>query len=839
MSSTQPSTAPQKPSSQSERSLFNAAGTTAKSTESTRIIHVDIQGMTCASCVGRVERKLRKIPGVDPAVNLPLESARVIVPEGVSDDQIVETINNAGYTAHLKNGPRAGAGTNASASGGGHQHSTPSMTGGFTDRIIYAAILGVPIFLISMFPAFQFPNWGWVVAILTAPVAFWCAAPFHRAALINARHGSSTMDTLVSLGVVVAYFYSLAQLLMNPALTAHVHHAGGSFWSMFTGHHAPLYFDSASMVTLFLLIGRAIEHRTRHRSSEALRTLLSMGAKEATLLRTDKQGVTKQVQVPVEDLMPDDLFLVRPGEKIATDGVVVEGTSAVDASLLTGESVPVEVHPGDAVTGATVNTSGSLTVRATRVGAETTLAKMGELVASAQETKAPIARLADRVSAVFVPVILTIAALTLVGWWLVSGDGAAAFNAAVSVLVVACPCALGLATPTALLAGTGRGWQLGILIRNAQVLEATSTVDRVVLDKTGTVTTGEMSVAFYGTFGDYESAGDLSGISPDSSGSKNERSLSVLRDAAAVEALSEHPIARAIAGFAREQGVLAEGASAPSVSGFKGVPGGVRGVLSSAGEGAESGAEYGTSQLVVVGTPEYLQAAGAQLSEAQLALLDQARRAGLTTVVVARGEAPNDEAAEDAPALQPVGMISVADTPKPEAAETMAQLRELGMEPILLTGDAPQVAQAVASQVGISAENVYAGVTPEGKSQVVRQLQEAGHRVAMVGDGVNDAPALALAELGIAMGSGTDVAAEAADIVLTRSDVASVVTALRLSRATLRTIKSNLFWAFAYNSVAVPVAVAGLLNPMIAGAAMAFSSVFVVLNSMRLTAFRK
>lgn len=835
MSSTQPSLTTREPSLQSERSLFNSAGTTVKSTESTRIIHVDIQGMTCASCVGRVERKLRKIPGVDPAVNLPLESARVIVPEGVSDEQIVETINNAGYTAHLKNGPRAGAGTNASASGGGNQHSTPSMNGGFTDRIIYAAILGVPIFLISMFPAFQFPNWGWVVAILTAPVAFWCAAPFHRAALINARHGSSTMDTLVSLGVVVAYFYSLAQLLMNPALTAHVHHAGGSFWSMFTGHHAPLYFDSASMVTLFLLIGRAIEHRTRHRSSDALRTLLSMGAKEATLLRTDKQGVTKQVQVPVEDLMPDDLFLVRPGEKIATDGVVVEGTSAVDASLLTGESVPVEVRPGDAVTGATVNTSGSLTVRATRVGAETTLAKMGELVASAQETKAPIARLADRVSAVFVPVILVISALTLVGWWLVSGDGAAAFNAAVSVLVVACPCALGLATPTALLAGTGRGWQLGILIRNAQVLEATSTVDRVVLDKTGTVTTGEMSVAFYGTFDDYESAGDFAGISPESADSKNERSLSVLRDAAAVEALSEHPIARAIAGFAREQGVLAEGASAPSVSGFEGVPGGVRGVLSGAGDGAESGAP----QLVVVGTPEYLQAAGAQLSEAQLALLDQARRAGLTTVVVARGEAPNNEAAEDAPAPQPVGMISVADTPKPEAAETMAQLRELGLEPILLTGDAPQVAQAVASQVGISAENVYAGVTPEGKSQVVRQLQEDGHRVAMVGDGVNDAPALALAELGIAMGSGTDVAAEAADIVLTRSDVASVVTALRLSRATLRTIKSNLFWAFAYNSVAVPVAVAGLLNPMIAGAAMAFSSVFVVLNSMRLTAFRK
>ena len=838
MSSTQPSPAAQKPSSQSERSLFNTAGTTAKSTESTRIIHVDIQGMTCASCVGRVERKLRKIPGVDPAVNLPLESARVIVPEGVSDEQIVETINNAGYTAHLKNGPRTGATTDASASGGSNQHSIPSMKSGFTDRIIYAAILGVPIFLISMFPSFQFPNWGWVVALLTAPVAFWCAAPFHRAAFINARHGSSTMDTLVSLGVIVAYFYSLAQLVMNPAVTAHAHHMGGSFWSMFTGQHAPLYFDSASMVTLFLLIGRAIEHRTRARSSEALRTLLSMGAKEATLLRTDKKGVTKQVQVPAEDLMPDDLFLVRPGEKIATDGVVVEGSSAVDASLLTGESVPVEVHPGDSVTGATVNTSGALTVRATRVGSETTLAKMGELVASAQETKAPIARLADRVSAVFVPVILAISALTLIGWWVASGNGAAAFNAAVSVLVVACPCALGLATPTALLAGTGRGWQLGILIRNAQVLEATSTVDRVVLDKTGTVTTGEMSVAFYGTFEDYESVGDLSAIQLKSTDSKSNHSLpvlseSILHDAAAVEALSEHPIARAIAGFARERGLLggtdSADSSAVTVSDFEGVPGGVRGVL--------TGPQNGVRRLVLVGTPEYLQANGAQLRENQLAYLTAARKSGLTTVVVARGNLP--EGRDTPPALQPVGMISVADTPKPEAAQTMRQLRELGLEPILLTGDAPQVAQAVAAQVGIAPENVYAGVTPEGKSQVVQKLQASGHRVAMVGDGVNDAPALALAELGIAMGSGTDVAAEAADIVLTRSDIASVVTALRLSRATLRTIKSNLFWAFAYNSVAVPVAVAGLLNPMIAGAAMAFSSVFVVLNSMRLTAFRK
>ena len=624
------------------------------------------------------------------------------------------------------------------------------------------------------------------------------------------------MDTLVSLGVIVAYLYSLAQLFMNPGLTEHIHPVQGSILDMFlSGHHAPLYFDSASMVTLFLLIGRAIEHRTRTRSSEALRTLLSLGARTATLLRTDKRGTTREVQIPVEDLLPGDEFLVRPGEKIATDGTVIAGSSAVDASLLTGESVPVEVSVGDAVTGATLNTSGSLTVRATRVGSETTLAKMGELVAAAQETKAPIARLADRVSAIFVPTILVISLLTLIGWLAVSHDVPRAFNAAVSVLVIACPCALGLATPTALLAGTGRGSQLGILIRNAQVLETTYAVNRIVLDKTGTVTEGTMRVARFGTFDDFTEVTD------DNASSKSERSVSILSDAAAVEALSEHPIARAIARFATEN----YGVFLGSVEGFEGVPGGVRGELVPADTDGES------RRLVLVGTPEYLLQAGVALTEKQHQMLAQARSEGLTTVAVARAIGAKNP--------QPVGLIALADSPKPESVQAIAELHELDLEPVLLTGDAPEVAQAIASSVGINPENVFAGVTPERKSEVIAQLQDEGYRVAMVGDGVNDAPALARADLGMAMGSGTDVAVQASDIVLMRSDMHAIPMSLRLSRATLHTIKSNLFWAFAYNTIAVPVAAAGLLNPMIAGAAMAFSSVFVVLNSMRLTRFER
>ena len=787
---------------ENERSLFDSSANGGQ----TRIIHLDVQGMTCASCVGRVERKLRKIPGVDPAVNLPLESARVIVPADITDEQIIETVNNAGYTASLKTEVRDAE----------SEERTNARSGGLGWRIVVALLLGVPIFLISMFPTFQFPHWGWVLALITLPVAVYSAEPFHRAALTNARHFSSTMDTLVSLGVIVAYLYSLAQLFMNPGLTEHVHPMQGGILGMFlSGNHAPLYFDSASMVTLFLLIGRAVEHRTRTRSSEALRTLLSLGARTATLLRTDKRGTTREVQIPVEDLLPGDEFLVRPGEKIATDGTVIAGSSAVDASLLTGESVPVEVSAGDAVTGATLNTSGSLTVRATRVGSETTLAKMGELVAAAQETKAPIARLADRVSAIFVPIILVISLLTLIGWLVVSHDVPRAFNAAVSVLVIACPCALGLATPTALLAGTGRGSQLGILIRNAQVLETTHTVNRIVLDKTGTVTEGTMRVARFGTFDDFTE------VTADNASSKSERSVSILSDAAAVEALSEHPIAHAIARFATEN----YGAFLGTVENFEGVPGGVRGELVPAGTDGES------RRLVLVGTPEYLLQTGVALTEKQHQMLAQARSEGLTTVAVARAIGTKDPL--------PVGLIALADSPKPESAQAIAELHELGLEPVLLTGDAPEVAQAIASSVGIKPENVFAGVTPERKSEVIAQLQDEGYRVAMVGDGVNDAPALARADLGMAMGSGTDVAVQAADIVLMRSDMRAIPTSLRLSRATLHTIKSNLFWAFAYNTIAVPVAAAGLLNPMIAGAAMAFSSVFVVLNSMRLTRFER
>ena len=787
---------------ENERSLFDSSANGGQ----TRIIHLDVQGMTCASCVGRVERKLRKIPGVDPAVNLPLESARVIVPADITDEQIIETVNNAGYTASLKTEVRDAE----------SEERTNARSGGLGWRIVVALLLGVPIFLISMFPTFQFPHWGWVLALITLPVAVYSAEPFHRAALTNARHFSSTMDTLVSLGVIVAYLYSLAQLFMNPGLTEHVHPMQGGILGMFlSGNHAPLYFDSASMVTLFLLIGRAVEHRTRTRSSEALRTLLSLGARTATLLRTDKRGTTREVQIPVEDLLPGDEFLVRPGEKIATDGTVIAGSSAVDASLLTGESVPVEVSAGDAVTGATLNTSGSLTVRATRVGSETTLAKMGELVAAAQETKAPIARLADRVSAIFVPIILVISLLTLIGWLVVSHDVPRAFNAAVSVLVIACPCALGLATPTALLAGTGRGSQLGILIRNAQVLETTHTVNRIVLDKTGTVTEGTMRVARFGTFDDFTE------VTADNASSKSERSVSILSDAAAVEALSEHPRAHAIARFATEN----YGAFLGTVENFEGVPGGVRGELVPADTDGKS------RRLVLVGTPEYLLQAGVALTEKQHQMLAQARSEGLTTVAVARAIGTKDPL--------PVGLIALADSPKPESAQAIAELHELGLEPVLLTGDAPEVAQAIASSVGIKPENVFAGVTPERKSEVIAQLQDEGYRVAMVGDGVNDAPALARADLGMAMGSGTDVAVQAADIVLMRSDMRAIPTSLRLSRATLRTIKSNLFWAFAYNTIAVPVAAAGLLNPMIAGAAMAFSSVFVVLNSMRLTRFER
>lgn len=737
----------------------------------TRIVTLNVGGMTCASCVGRVERKLKKI-GTVPSVNLPLETARVVAPADMPDEHIIETIEKAGYTASLKSSEAEQTDEQAGET--------------LVPQLALAALLTLPVFLISMFATFQFPHWGWVVAGLTLPVATWSALPFHRPAWTNLRHGSFTMDTLISLGVIASYAFSLWQLGTNPGMTAHAGNSHGGH-----GMEHMLYFDAAAMITLFLLVGRHIEHRTQRRSSQALRALLNLGAKSATVIQN---GV--QVEIPVKDLFPGDLFLVRPGEKIAVDGQVTEGRSAVDTSLLTGESLPVEVGVGDTVIGATINTSGALTVRATRVGTETVLAQMSHTVAEAQTTKAPIARLADRVSAVFVPFVIGLAVLTLAGWLLVTGDINDSFTAAVSVLVIACPCALGLAPPTALLAGTSRGSQLGILIRSAQVLENTKKVDTIVLDKTGTVTTGKLAVTETFPFPGYDAA-------------------TVLALAGAAESRSEHPTARAIeaaAQTAREQG---NGPALPEVTDFESAPGGgVRATL----------LHEGAPRQVVLGQKSFLSGEGIELTPAQSAALRTRQEAGQTTVALAVGG-------------QVAGLVSLQDSPKPEATAALAQLKELGLTPVLLTGDAQPIARAVAARVGIAPENVFAEVSPHDKLATITRLQEGGQGIAMVGDGVNDAAALAKADLGVAMGSGTDVAMEAADMTIMRSDLAALPTAIRLSRATLRLIKSNLFWAFAYNTVAIPVAAAGLLNPMIAAAAMAFSSVFVVLNSTRLLRF--
>lgn len=742
-------------------------------TSGTRVLNLDIGGMTCASCVGRVERKLGKIEGVQSSVNLPLESARVIVPQGVSDQEIIQTVEQAGYTAT----PKKETSQNSESEDTAHQHMRQ-----LKQRIWVALIFAIPVFFISMFGTFQFPHWGWVVAVLTLPAATYAAWPFHRAAFVNARHGSSTMDTLISLGIITSYLFSLIQLILRPDMTSAEHIAMGHM-------NHDLYFDSATMITLFLLIGRYIETRTQRRSSEALRKLLDLGAKTVTVLQPVKGGSPQEVSIPVKDLFPGDEFIVRPGEKIAADGEVISGRSAIDTSLLTGESVPVEVAPGDSVTGATINTSGTLTVRANRVGSETTLAQMGRMVAEAQSTKAPIARMADRISAVFVPIVIAISLLTLAGWLVFSGDLNHAFIASVTVLVIACPCALGLATPTALLAGTSRGSQLGILIKSAQVLESTKGVDTIVLDKTGTVTEGKLEVLHTLPFDGYNSHTD------------------VLLPAAAVEARSEHPIARAIATATQ---------NLPSLEDFESAPGGgVRGTVEMSG----------TKRRVLVGQKSFLAAEGIELSSGQADQLARQQANGLTTIIVAVDGAVT-------------GLICLQDTPKQDAIAAIAELKELGLTPVLLTGDAEPVARAVATQVGIDPNNVFAGVSPEDKVAKIAQLRSSGRGVAMVGDGVNDAAALAGADLGIAMGSGTDVAMEAADMTIMRSDMSSIPTAIRLSRATLKLIKSNLFWAFCYNVIAIPIAAAGLLNPMIAAAAMAFSSVFVVLNSMRLTRFK-
>jgi Cu+-exporting ATPase len=796
-----------------------------------RVIELDIEGMTCASCVSRVERKLGKLDGVEASVNLPLESAHVTVPAGITDEQITSTVAAAGYKASVRRGtsasresdtlgvlarpslrrtlPRTASAPAEDAAApiielaGGTTEHAEHVTGGAAEalrpRLIVAALLTVPVFVISMFPAFQFANWGWAVGVLALPVVSWAAWPFHRAAAINARHFASTMDTLVSIGVIAAYVFSAWQLFMDPRMTEHVGMA-----EMGSGG---LYFEVASVVTTFLLLGRYLEANAKRKAGDALRALLDLGAKDATVL----EGGT-EYRLPADQLMVGDVIVVRPGEKIATDGEVIEGVSAVDASLVTGESVPVEVAPGSLVTGATINTSGRLLVRATRVGSETTLAQMGRLVSQAQTGKAPIARLADRISSVFVPVVLVIAAVTFVLWLIAAGpqitdtELRAAFTAAVAVLVIACPCALGLATPVGLLTGTGRGAPLGILIKGPQVLEDTRTVDTILLDKTGTVTTGQLAVDSVQSFGDHSEA-------------------EVLLLAGAVEAASEHPIAHAIAAAARSavgakrpaeatallQGNDDDDGRLPAVEHFASAPGG--GVL-----GTVEG------RTVVAGRTGWLQENGMRVSSEQRDALRAAEESGATAIwVAADGEV--------------AGIIALRDTIKPGSAVAIERLRNLGLRPVLLTGDNAAVAAQVAAAVGINPDDVYAGVTPEGKVDAVRQLQAAGATVAMAGDGVNDAAALAQADLGIAMGSGTDVAIEAADLTVMGNDLGQVAQAIELSRRTLSTIKTNLFWAFFYNAVGIPVAALGLLNPMIAGAAMAASSVLVVANSLRLRRF--
>ncbi|MDQ0092893.1 heavy metal translocating P-type ATPase [Paeniglutamicibacter psychrophenolicus] len=755
-----------------------------------RIVELNIQGMTCASCVGRVERKLGKIDGVEALVNLPLESARITVPENVSDEQLIATVQSAGYQASLKVDQYTTAAAPASPGNGGSglapsplatgepskqlgtNHASDTAGDELKKRLVIGAIFTVPLFIISMIPGAQFPHWGWVALVLATPVVFWSAWPFHRAAAINARHFASTMDTLVSIGVLAAYFYSLWQLIADPNITAHV--------GMSMSEHA-LYFETAGVVATFLLLGRWLEARAKSRAGDALKALLDLGAKEATVLRN---GV--ETKIAASELVPGDEFVVRPGEKIATDGFVVTGHSAIDTALVTGESVPIEVGPDDTVTGATINTSGALLVRATRVGADTTLAQMGRLVSEAQTGKAPIARLADRISAVFVPIVLVIALLTFILWLVFTGEVNSAFTAAVAVLVIACPCALGLATPIGLLVGTGRGAQLGILIRGPQVLEDTRKIDTVLLDKTGTITEGNLAVT---------SLDPADGI--------DEAELLAL--AGAAESGSEHPIAHAIVAAARAKTPLQES------RGFNSAPGG--GVRATVG-----------TRTVVAGRESWLKENGIEPTAAQRAGLAAAQQAGATSIMVGVDGTF-------------AGLVNLTDTIKASSAAAIAKLKELGLRPVLLTGDNAAVAKLVAAQVGIAGEDVFADVFPDGKARAVRELQARGQVVAMVGDGVNDAPALAQADLGIAMGSGTDVAIEAADLTIMGNDLTQVAQSIELSRKTLGTIKVNLFWAFAYNTAGIPIAALGFLNPMIAGAAMAASSVLVVANSLRLRRF--
>jgi Cu+-exporting ATPase len=731
-------------------------------------IELSIGGMTCASCAARIEKKLNRLDGVEASVNYATEKAVVSAPAAVPAADLIAVVEKMGYTA-VPPAPEPAAETEEPAD---------REVRALRDRLLVSLVLSVPVVAMAMSPWLQFEYWQWASLVLAAPVVVWCALPFHRATWLNLRHGAATMDTLISMGTLAAFAWSLYALFLGTAGVAGMTHPFRLTIER-TGGAGDIYLEVAAGVTTFILAGRYFEARAKRRAGSALRALLSLGAKDVAVLRGGLE-----TRVPIGRLVPGDRFVVRPGEKIATDGVVTDGSSAVDESMLTGESVPVEVGPSSRVVGATVNAGGRLVVRATRVGADTQLARMAALVERAQNGKAEVARLADRVSAVFVPVVIGLS-LAVLGFWLGAGAPGAAFTAAVAVLIIACPCALGLATPTALLVGTGRGAQLGILIKGPEVLESTRRVDTVVLDKTGTVTTGRMS---------------LVDVVP-APGESAERLLAL---AGALEDASAHPIARAIADGARERvGALA------AVSGFASVDGlGVRGEVD--GHAVAVGRVHAAADWLP-SLPSALEGAKAAAEEL-----------GRTAVTVAW-----DGVAR--------GLLVVADTVKPTSAAAVRQLRALGLTPVMLTGDNEAVARAVAEEVGV--DEVIAGVLPAGKVDEVRRLQGEGRVVAMVGDGVNDAAALAQADLGLAMGTGADAAIESSDLTLVRGDLRVAADAIRLSRRTLNTIKGNLFWAFAYNVVTVPLAAAGLLNPMLAGAAMAFSSVFVVTNSLRLRGF--